>query len=152
MNDTRGRDAVRKDFWPRRFLYLGLLTALTLAAACGGEHMPTTQTTMYPAGSVSDQELEKTLKFDARVQSHEFDGNKLVVEVNQSWISSPPGLQQRAAGEWYNMWQSARKGENAQVKGLEVLVRYEGDDVAKWTDEKGYQPIEMKKANDESDT
>jgi len=145
MKDIRGYDAIRAANGPRTALWMMMILALMMAAACGGESLPSEQATLYPAGSVNNEELEKKLKFDARVESHEFDGNKLVVEVNQAWISAPPGLRARAAGEWYNMWQSARKGEDGQAQGIEVEVKYEGDTVAKWTGEDGYQPVERMK-------
>ncbi|MCI0485344.1 MAG: hypothetical protein L0229_01970 [Blastocatellia bacterium] len=145
MNDIREPDSFKAVSGLRPVLRLMMIAALMLTAACGGESLPGAQATLYPAGSVSDEAIEKTLKFDARVESHEFDGNKLVVEVNQAWIQAPPGMQARAAGEWYNMWQSARKGEDGQAQGIEVVIKYEGDEVGKWTGEHGYQPVERMK-------
>lgn len=151
MNDIRRYDCFKAVSGLRPALWLMMFAALMLTAACGGESLPTAQESLYPAGSVGNQEIEQRLKFDARVESHEFDGNKLVVEVNQAWIQAPPGMQARAAGDWYNMWQSARKGEDSQAQGIEVEVKYQGDTVGKWTGEHGYQPVErMKEKADES--
>ena len=149
MNNKRGFDIARPTVSSRLFLWAIMLAALTFAVSCGGEKLPATTANQYPAGSVSNEDIEKTLKFDARVQTHEFDGDKLVVEVNQSWISSPPGMQERAIGEWYNMWQAARSG---QAKGLEVIVRHEGNEIARWTGEGGYQPVEQPKAVESDST
>ncbi len=153
MNTTSRAD-VERPVRPRAALWMALIALILIAAACGGEHNSGTASNRYPAGSVTEEDMGKTLKFDARVQDYETDGDKLIVNVNQEWVSSPPGIQARALDQWYNMWQAAhRSSDSAPTKGLEVIVRHEGEDVASWTDEEGYKPVIRKKEKeDKSDS
>jgi hypothetical protein len=84
----------------------------------------------YPAGVSED--IEQQLRYDARVESSEADGEDLVVSVNDSWATSPQGMQERAVGQWYSLW-------HAQHSGGKVIVKYNGAAVATWSD-KGYKP------------
>ena len=66
---------------------------------CGGDSPHTgNAANEYPAGVSED--VEQQLKYDARVESFEPDGEDLVVNVNDSWASSPQGMQERAVGQW----------------------------------------------------
>ncbi|HTG17197.1 MAG TPA: hypothetical protein VK747_18240 [Blastocatellia bacterium] len=90
----------------------------------------------YPAGVSED--VEKQLKYDARVESFEpdgEDGENLVVNVNDSWASSPQGMQERAVGQWYSLW-------HAQHSGGKVIVKHNGNPVASWS-AKGYKPEKL---------
>jgi hypothetical protein len=108
---------------------------------------------MYAAGSKTDEDVDRELKFDARVQTYEAQGNKLVVDVNQSFASSPPGIQQRALSHWYSLWQAARTPQNSKPqKSLEVVVRYEGNDLARWTGEEGFKTATRPKPESEAGT
>jgi hypothetical protein len=111
-----------------------VMVAMLGAIGCGGEHKLAANAPEYPAGSVSQEEIERQLRYDARVQDFEVSGDKLIVNVNQEWVASPPGLQQRAVGQWFGMWQAAQS-----KKGVEVVVRHDGKDVATWSGEKGYK-------------
>ena len=124
----------------RPTVWVLLITAAVFAAACGGESQPEGHAGMYAAGSKTDEDVDRELKFDARVQTYEPQGNKLVVEVNESFASSPPGIQQRALSHWYSLWQAARTPANTKPqKSLEVVARYDGSDLAKWTGDDGFK-------------
>ncbi|MGA9773840.1 MAG: hypothetical protein WBV94_32720 [Blastocatellia bacterium] len=111
--------------------------AMLFVVACGGGHAPTNTSPQYPTGIGND--IEKQLKYDARVQDFQPDGNTLVVNVNDSWMSSPPGMRQRALGQWYSLWQASH-GNNSKI-----VVKHQGTEVDIWTAEKGYQPADMEK-------
>jgi hypothetical protein len=113
-----------------------VMVAMLVAIGCGGEHKLAANAPEYPAGSVSREEIERQLRYDARVQDFEVSGDKLIVNVNQEWVASPPGLQQRAVGQWFGMWQAAQS-----KKGVEVVIRHDGKDVATWSGEKGYKHV-----------
>ncbi len=118
----------------RKASFLPVLIALILMAACGGHLETSGPAAQFPEGSVTNEDVEKLLKFDARVQDFEMDGNKLVVNVNQSWLSSPPGIQERAMGKWYGYWQAAHGGSAAKPqKGVDVIARFDGKEIAHWT-------------------
>jgi hypothetical protein len=124
-----------------RLLILGgFILALTLAAgSCGGGTENNTSSIVPPA-NVSNQNVEDTLKFDSRVQDFDTDGDKLIVNVNESWIKSPPGLQERSVDGWLAGWKTERAGDSGSApKGLTVLVKYDGKDVAKATPERGIE-------------
>jgi hypothetical protein len=96
--------------------------------------------------------LDRELKFDARVQDYEAEGDKLIVNVNQSFVSSPPGIQQRALGHWFNLWLAVRSTADAKPpKGLEVLVRHEGSDLATWSRDEGFKSAQRSKPKEEED-
>jgi len=137
----------------RLLLWVLPITALLLAAACGGsESQPNTQVGLYSPGSKTDEDVDRELKFDARVQNYSAEGDKLVVNVNESFASSPPGIQQRALGHWYSLWQAARTPQNSKPqKDLEVVVRFEGNDLAKWTRDQGFKPVQRAKGKKDED-
>lgn len=100
---------------------------------CGSNTTPTGSSVReYPAGLSED--VEKQLKYDARVDSFESDGEDLVVNVNDSWASSPQGMQERAVGLWYSLWHAGHSGN--------VIVKHNGNAVASWS-AKGYKPEKL---------
>ena len=128
-----------------RFLSWTILIAATLAAlGCGGEHRPGGIAPQYAAGSVSQEDVERQLRYDARVQDFDVtDDGKLIVNVNQNWVASPPGLQERAVGQWFGMWQAAQN-----KKGVQVIVRHDGKDIASWSGEGGYKHVAAPKSGE----
>ena len=129
------------------------IAALLLAVACGGgDSQSNEHVGLYSPGSKTDDDVDKELKFDARVQNYAAEGDKLIVNVNQSFASAPPGIQQRALGHWYSLWQAARTPQNSKPqKDLEVVVRFEGNELAKWTRDEGFKPVQRAKAKGEDD-
>jgi hypothetical protein len=129
----------------KRSFLVALVAVSVFISACGGDSKHSSQTIKYPAGSITSEDIERQLKFDARVQDYDdSDDKKLIIHVHQSWVASPTGLKERSLGQWYSMWQSLR-GDN---KGLEVEVQHDGTPVAKWTAAHGYELIEQKKSDD----
>ncbi|MEW6208457.1 MAG: hypothetical protein AB1631_08820 [Acidobacteriota bacterium] len=123
----------------RKASTLFILIALILMASCSGHLETGGPAAQFPEESVAKEDVEKLLKFDARVQDFSIDGNKLIVNVNQSWMSSPPGIQERAMGRWYGYWQAAHGGSAAKLqKGVDVVARFEGKEVAHWSSD-GYK-------------
>ena len=115
-----------------RVVLLAIILGSTLLInGCGGDAAPEGGTSAgYPAGVSED--IEQQLKYDARVESFEpDDAENLVVEVNDSWASSPEGMQERAAGQWYALWHAGHSGK--------VIVKYDGNVVATCSAE-GYRP------------
>ncbi|HWO01328.1 MAG TPA: hypothetical protein VNS63_18860 [Blastocatellia bacterium] len=115
-------------------LFAIALSSMLFVTGCSSDSTPTgNSANEYPAG-VSD-DVEKQLKYDARVDSFEADGEDLVVNVNESWTSSPQGMQERAVGEWYSLWHVQHGGK--------VIVKHDGNAVATWSSE-GYKPEKAK--------
>ncbi len=126
-------------------LLAALIAVPVFLSACGGHSKRTAEAHKYPAGSVTSEDLDRQLKFDARVNDYDdSDDKKLVINVHQSWVASPPGMKERTLNQWYSLWQAVR-GEN---KGLEVVVQHDGTPVAKWTAAGGYELIEQKKSKE----
>lgn len=128
--------------------YLGIIVLAVsspFVAACGSHSGVSSKGDYYVTRSVGREEVEKVLKFDSRVDDFETDGDKLIVNVNADWVNSPPGVQQFSLGQWLKHWQEGL-GDN---RG-KVIVRYEGDDVATATAERGIEFVKRKKAADES--
>ena len=125
----------------------GFMLALAFAvSSCGGSPENNTSSIVAPA-NVSNQSVEQTLKFDSRVQDFDTDGDKLTVNVNDSWMKSPPGLQERAVDGWLAGWKSERAGDGGSVpKGLTVVVKYDGNDVARGTLDRGIELLGKPKA------
>jgi hypothetical protein len=113
-----------------------LLTLAFLTVGCGHESAPAKHPGQYAAGSKSQADLEDLLKADARVNDYSTEGDKLIVNVNEAFTSQPYGLQQRALGEWHNVWQAVNNGS----KNAAVIAQASGDEVAKWTASEGYKP------------
>jgi len=124
-------------------MLVSLASILALAACSGGGSEPA-KATKYPVGFSDD--IEKLLKFDARVQDFESDGNTLVFNVNQAWVDEPQGMHERVMGQWYSLWKSSH-GDKGKV-----VVKYEGNEVDTYTADKGYQPVVKENEKSESET
>ena len=134
-------------------LCITLITAVLLMAGCsGGDSQSNGHAGLYSPGSKTDEDVDKELKFDARVENYSAEGDKLVVNVNASFASAPPGIQQRALGHWYSLWQAARTPQNSKPqKDLEVVVHFEGNELARWTRDEGFKPVQRAKAKGDDD-
>jgi hypothetical protein len=122
-------------------VWIVLLGSVLFAFGCGGDSQQTGSAAKYPTGISED--IGQQLKYDARVDSFEPDGEDLIVNVNDTWLHSPPGIRERALGQWYSLWRPAHSSSK-------IVVKYDGDEVESWTGEKGYQPAskEKKKASE----
>lgn len=125
----------------RRAVLMVVMAAMLFAFGCGSESQKTGNAAKYPAG-ISDN-VEQQLKYDARVDSFDASGDTLTVNVNDAWLNSPPGMQERSVGQWYTLWHSSHTGD--------VVVQHDGNKVASWTKDGGYKP-ETKSKSDESHT
>ena len=106
---------------------------------CGSDSSQTGATASYPTGISED--VEQQLKYDARVDGFDTgDGDSLVVTVNDAWLNSPQGMQERSLGQWYTLWHANHKGG--------VVVQHDGNKIASWTSEHGYKP-EPKEAGEQ---
>ena len=134
----------------RTTAFLAALIAVPVfLSACGGHSKHMEQTHKYAAGSITSEDIDRQLKYDARVEDYDdSDDKKLIINVHQSWVASPPGMKQRTLNQWYSMWQAA----HGDAKGLEVVVQHEGTPVAKWTAAGGYELIEQKKSEESGST
>ena len=115
----------------RMALIAFVLGSVLLAAGCGGDTHHTGLAEKYPAGISED--VEQQLKYDARVDSFEPEGNNLVVNVNDSWMHSPPGIRERALGQWFSLWKPSQNTAS-------IVIKFEGNEVERWNGEKGYEP------------
>lgn len=122
------------------FLSIIILTSAALTG-CGGHSSASGHSGQYLVRKVAPEEVEKVLKFDSRVQDFETDGTKLIINVDEVWASSTPGVKQFSLGVWFNQWKTANE-EGA--RGVEVLVRHDGVDLARATQERGIEFIESK--------
>ena len=126
---TQGRS-----FRLRMVLLAIVLGSMIFVNGCGSEATPTGSSAReYPAGV--SEEIEKQLKYDARVESFEPDGENLIVDVNDAWVNSPQGMQERAMGQWYSLWHVGHSSGK-------VIVKHNGEAVATWSD-KGYKPEKL---------
>jgi hypothetical protein len=112
-------------------------------AACGGGGADSSTAAHYPTGISED--LDQVLKYDSRVQDSREEGDKLVVTVNEAWVSQPQGLQERAMGHWFSMWKASH-GDKGKI-----VVEYGGDEISSYTSDKGFQPAPKKEAEAESE-
>ena len=112
--------------------WAGLLAATLFALGCGTDSQHTAGAAKYPTGISED--IGQQLKYDARVDSFDAEGEDLVVNVNDTWLHSPPGMRERALGQWYSLW---KPGHGSAAK---IVVKHGGEEVESWTAEKGYQP------------
>ncbi|HXU37704.1 MAG TPA: hypothetical protein VN937_15185 [Blastocatellia bacterium] len=125
----------------RTSLWLLITGAMILASGCGGDSQHSGTATKYPTGVSPD--VEQQLKYDARVESYDTSGDTLTVNVNEGWLNSPPGMQERSVGQWFTLWHSNHSGG--------VVVQHDGNKVASWTNDGGYKP-ETKSKSEESHT
>lgn len=125
-----------------RCLYsMGFMAVTLFAFGCGSDSQHSGTATKYPTGVSGD--VEQQLKYDARVESYDTSGDTLTVNVNDGWLNSPPGMQERSVGQWYTLWHSNHSGG--------VVVQHDGNKVASWTNDGGYKP-ETKSKTEESHT
>jgi len=122
--------------------WMVLLAAVLFTFGCGGDSQQTGTAAKYPTGISED--IGQQLKYDARVDSFDPDGEDLIVNVNDTWLHSPPGMRERALGQWYSLWGPAHSSAG------KIVVKFDGDEVESFTAEKGYQPAakEKKKAGE----
>lgn len=116
----------------RKALSAFTLGALLIGYGCGSDAHQTGTSEKYPAGISED--IEQQLKYDARVDSFQPEGEDLVVNVNDAWLQSPPGIRERALGQWYSLWRPAHSAASS------IVVKFDGNEVERWSAEKGYQP------------
>ena len=121
----------------RLLAWITLLGAMLFIFGCGGDSQQSANSTKYPVGISED--IEQQLKYDARVDSFEPEGQDLVVNVNDTWLRSPTGMRERTLGQWYSLWQPSHN------KSSKIVVKHDGNEVESWTAEKGYQPAAEKK-------
>ena len=109
-----------------------VLLAALLACGCGSDSHQTGTAQTYPAGISED--IEQQLKYDARVDTFDPEGQDLIINVNDTWLHSPPGMRERALGHWYSLWQPAH------TSASKIVIKFDGNEVESWSAEKGYQP------------
>jgi hypothetical protein len=141
MNKSRKGNEAGNKFESSRLSLLALFLFVFITGACGGHHKTPSSTDQLPGATADSEYLEKMLKFDARVQDYEISGDKLIVNVNDSWIDAPYGIKERATGQWFNMFRSSQGGSQ---KALQVVVQHQGQEVGKWTPEGGFESAEEK--------
>jgi hypothetical protein len=131
MNETTG-GPVKLVTKFRTALLVGAMAAMLFSIACGSDSHQATNAGKYPTG-ISD-DIEQQLKYDARVDGFEQDGENLIVNVNEAWPNSPPGMRERALGQWYGLWRTTHSASS------KIVVKHEGNELDTWTADKGYQP------------
>ena len=110
-------------------MFVTVMSLLFLAAGCGGGEPMSTEAKPSSV-PVTAEDVERDLKFDARVSDFDTEGNKLIVNVNEHWMSSPAGMQQTAVKRWLTRWQASKVGEGeTSPKDLKVIVRFNGDEI-----------------------
>jgi len=108
-----------------------------LTFGCGSDSHESSGAANYPSGISED--IEQQLKYDARVESFDPGETDLTVNVNDAWLSSPPGMQERSVGQWYSMWHANHRGN--------VIIQHNGTKIASWTSE-GFKPETKSKADE----
>jgi len=139
--DVERLEAMMTERTARLEVWMVLLGAILFSFGCGSDSQHSGSAAKYPTG-ISDN-VEQQLKYDARVDSYDTSGDTLTVNVNDAWLNSPPGMQERSVGLWYTLWHSSHSGG--------VVVQHDGNKVASWTNDDGYKP-ESKSKSDESQT
>src|SRR5580692_6219049 len=86
-----------------------ILGSSLMSASCGGSTQA--PQSIVPPANIGDQDVEKTLKYDSRVQDFDTDGDKLVVNVNQFFVSPPGGIQLRTPDGWFKQWKTEQGGD-----------------------------------------
>lgn len=138
---TLTTNPLKRSLIARTSLWLLITGVMTLVSGCGSDSQHSGTATKYPTGVSA--EIEQQLKYDARVESYDTSGDTLTVNVNDGWLNSPPGMQERSVGQWYTLWHSNHSGG--------VVVQHDGNKVASWTSDGGYKP-EPKSKSEESHT
>jgi hypothetical protein len=144
MNKNGRRDNARQSTVTLAFVCAMSLGFMLLSLGCGGEGKTAGQPQQRATGYSAD--LKKTLEHDDRVVSSDEEGGKLIVTVNEKWEPTDPGNKAWALGGWFDKWQRQR-GDGKGGDGLEVVVRFNGQDTDRYTAAQGYQPIEAKREN-----
>ena len=122
-------DLIRRGLVRKSAALVMLVGLLFLAAACGSGDSNNAAANAS-AGSVSAEDVERDLKFDARVDDFNIDGNMLEVNVNEHWMSSPAGMQQTTLKRWLARWQASKTGDGEMPpKDIQVVVRYQGEPI-----------------------
>lgn len=122
--------------------WIVLMMAAIFSFGCGNDSNQTTTSAKYPTGVSED--VEQQLKYDARVDSYDASGDTLTVNVNHQWLNSPPGMQERSAGQWYSLWHAGHNGG--------VTIQHDGNKIASWTNDRGYKPETKKKDEPHSES
>lgn len=128
----RTHGLVRLSQLVRLALFAFAAGSLLISSGCGSSSHHTGTSEKYPAGISED--IEQQLKYDARVDSFNPEGEDLVVNVNDAWLQSPPGIRERALGQWYSLWRPAHSAAS------KIVVKFDGNELESWSAEKGYQP------------
>jgi hypothetical protein len=115
----------------RKTVCCAALGSLLIVYGCGGDSHHSGTAEKYPEGVSED--IGEQLKYDARVDSFSSEGEDLVINVNSSWIQSPPGMRERALGQWYSLWQPSHGAASR------IVVKFDGNEVESWTAQ-GYRP------------
>src|SRR5690242_19059645 len=102
VSSARTGDMRRSMIWPITVI------ALLVAFGCSSDNHENSSGVKYPTG-ISGH-VEQQLKYDARVDSFESGDADLTVNVNDAWLNSPPGMQERSVGQWYALWHSNHSG------------------------------------------
>lgn len=136
--------AISKAFIHSLILAVALVSSL-LAYGCGGDE-ESTKPAEPPATGYSKDVMQQ-LQYDARVESPQQEGDRLIVNVNEEWVKDANyGSREWTLKDWFAKWQAARAGNGNAPEGLMVIVRHNGKDVDRYS-AKGYEPLETKKAN-----
>lgn len=145
----------KESFCAQTITHLSFLFAIMIlslvSAACGGDSVHMGATSNYPPGSITTEEMERRLKFDARVEDFKYEGNGLVVDVTEAWVTSPPGIQERALGEWFGMLHATKASADGKTPdGLKVIARHQGSEVATWTPQEGFRQTQAPKSGEKA--
>jgi hypothetical protein len=122
--------------------WIVLVLAAFFTFGCGSDSRQATSAAKYPTGISED--IEQQLKYDARVDSYDASGDTLTVTVNDQWLNSPPGMQERSVGQWYTLWHANHSGG--------VTIEHDGNKIASWTADAGYKPETKKSDKPNSET
>jgi hypothetical protein len=114
-----------------------ILGSSVIFSSCGGSTQA--RQTIVPPANIGDQQVEKTLKYDSRVQDFDTDGDKLVVNVNQFFITSPVGIQQRTLDGWFKQWRTEHGGDQKASASVSVEVKYDGNTISRATPSNGVE-------------
>jgi hypothetical protein len=137
MMSDRTANLIASNGMRRLLMWMVLLAAMMIVYGCGSDSHQTSTGEKYPVGISED--IEQQLKYDARVDGFGPEGEDLIVNVNDSWLQSPPGIRERVLGHWFSLWQPTHGTAS------KIVVKFDGSEVERWSAEKGYQPASMDK-------